>query len=236
MSDTAASPKFPCQTCEVRDKAICAALDDDELRALNRVATAVKLDARRTVIHEEDDSTYLFNVVIGALRLSKLLPDGRRQVTGFLFPGDFLGLSIADVYAYTAETLTETTLCRFRRADFAEMVERFPNLEHRLLELASNELVQAQDQLMILGRKNATERVASVLCKLAERIGRSDGGGMKLDLPMTRGDLADYTGLSTETVSRVMTRLREAGAITTPDIRSVYIPEAKEFALRTGDY
>ncbi len=81
--------------------------------------TSVKVEAGMTVFHEGDDSTYLFNLVSGALRLSKLLPDGRRQITGFLFPGDFLGLSIAEVYAYTAEALVETWLCRFERVRLA---------------------------------------------------------------------------------------------------------------------
>ena len=131
MADTAASPQFPCQTCEVRDKAICAALDDDELRELSAIATAVTLEAGGSAFFEGDRSTYLFNVVTGALRLSKLLPDGRRQITGFLFPGDFLGLSIENEYAYSAEALTETSLCRFDRASLTKLLERFPKLEHR---------------------------------------------------------------------------------------------------------
>ena len=153
MTETAASPHFPCQTCEVRDKAVCATLHDDDLRQLSSIATAVKLDARGTVFFEGDDSTYLFNVVTGAIRLSKLLPDGRRQITGFLFEGDFLGLAIADVYAYSAETLTDTTLCRFNRTGLGVMMERLPKLEHELLRLSSNELTQAQDHLMMLGQK-----------------------------------------------------------------------------------
>src|SRR5512138_967191 len=107
---TAAAQDFPCKHCDVRDKAICKVLDDAELRQLNRISTAVKLEPGGTVFYEGDDSTYLFNVVRGSLRLSKLLPDGRRQVTGFLFPGDFLGLSIAGVYPYTAEALAATEL------------------------------------------------------------------------------------------------------------------------------
>lgn len=235
MSETAASPRFPCQTCEVRDKAICAALNDDELRQLSSSATAVKLQAGRTVFYEGDDSTFLFNVVTGAIRLSKLLPDGRRQITGFLFPGDFLGLAVAQVYAYSAEALTDTSLCRFSRKSLTAIMERFPKLEHQLLSLASNELVQAQEQLMILGRKTATERVATVLLGLAKRIGQQDDGGQTLDLPMTRHDLGDYTGLSTETVSRVISRLREDGVIDTAGARSVHIPETDALFLLSGD-
>ncbi|NIA72310.1 cyclic nucleotide-binding domain-containing protein [Pelagibius litoralis] len=235
MPGTAASRQFPCQTCEVRDKVICAALDDEELRHLSAIATAVELKAEGVVFHEGDDSTYLFNVVTGSLRLSKLLPDGRRQITGFLFPGDFLGLSIADVYAYSAEAMTETSLCRFSRANLTKMLERFPKLEHRLLDLASNELAQAQDHLMILGRKTAIERLLTILLKLAERVGQRDSNGMTIELPMSRTDLADYLGLTTETVSRTITRLRNEGAVKTPNWRTICIPKGVELALRTGD-
>lgn len=235
MADTAASPQFPCQTCEVRDKAICAALDDDELRELSAIATAVKLAPDGIAFFEGDQSTYLFNVVTGALRLSKLLPDGRRQITGFLFPGDFLGLSIENEYAYSAEALTETSLCRFDRASLTNLLDRFPKLEHRLLELASNELAEAQDHMMVLGRKTASERVVTILLKLAERIGQRDPGGWRIELPMSRSDLADYVGLTTETVSRTITRLRDDGAVEIPALRTLHISEAAGHILQTGD-
>lgn len=236
MYSTAASPHFPCESCEVRDKAICAALNDQELRELNTITTAVALPAKRTVFCEGDESTYLFNLVSGAVRLSKVLSDGRRQVTGFLFPGDFLGLSVADHYAYTADTVTPASLCRFERTRLTRLLDRFPKLERRLLDLASNELVQAQDHLMLLGRKTATERLASLLVQLLERIGHSQGEGGVIDLPMSREDLADYTGLTTETVSRTMTRLRKQGVIQIPNTRSVLVPKAERLEALAGDY
>jgi len=232
---TAAAPGFPCQTCEVRDTAICKVLDDAELRQLNRISTTARLDAGGTVFYEGDDSTYLFNVVSGSLRLSKLLPDGRRQVTGFLFPGDFLGLSIGGVYPYSAEALTAASLCRFDRPSLTRMLDRFPKLEHQLLSLASNELAQAQDHLMVLGRKTATERIATVLLKLVDRIGKRGNSGCALDLPMTRSDLADYTGLTTETVSRTLSQLKKQGIISTVGVRALHIPHLEALAGYSGD-
>lgn len=234
-SITAAAPDFPCKTCEVRDQAICKALDDAELRQLNKISTAVKLDAGGTVFYEGDDSTYLFNVVRGSLRLSKLLPDGRRQVTGFLFPGDFLGLSVGGVYPYTAEALAPSELCRFERASLTRMLDRFPKLEHQLLSLASNELAQAQDHLMVLGRKTATERIATVLLKLVDRIGKKRSSGCALDLPMTRSDLADYTGLTTETVSRTLSQMKKKGLIDTVGVRALHIPRLEALTGYSGD-
>lgn len=233
---TAATPDFPCRTCEVRDKAICKVLDDAELRQLNKISTAAKLEAGGTVFYEGDDSTYLFNIVRGSVRLSKLLPDGRRQVTGFLFPGDFLGLSIAGVYPYTAETLAPTELCRFDRTSLTRMLDRFPKVEHQLLSLASNELAQAQDHIMVLGRKTASERIATVLLKLVDRIGKRGNGGCDLDLPMTRSDLADYTGLTTETVSRTLSHLKKQGVIVTSGVRDLRIPRLDDLAGYSGDF
>lgn len=236
MSVTAASPDFPCQRCEVRDKAICSALDESQLRELNEIATSVRLEAGDTVFAEGDDSTYLFNVVTGSVRLLRLLSDGRRLITGFLFPGDFLGLSIADVYGYTVEAQKDVSLCRFERTRLLEMVERFPTLEHRLLRLASNELTEAQGHLVLLGRKTAMERVTTVLLMLAERVGQKESDGIYIDLPMSRGDLADYAGLTIETVSRSILRLCREGVIDLPDKQSIYIFKAAELAARSGDY
>jgi CRP/FNR family transcriptional regulator len=235
MSVTAASPHYPCETCEVRDRGICSALDDNELLQLNKITTEVKLGAGGTAFMEGDDSTYLFNVVSGAIRLSKSLPDGRRQITGFLFPGDFLGLSIADTYAYSAEAVTKCTLCRFARTNLTNMLEKFPNLEQRLLSLASNELAQAQDHLMILGQKTSTERLATLLLKFAERIGDQDDGSLQFDIPMNRTDIADYIGLTTETVSRTFSLLRKRGIIETPESRTIRIPKIEELAAVSGD-
>ena len=235
MSDTAASPHYPCETCEVRDRGICSALDENELLQLNKITTEVKLEAGGTAFMEGADSTFLFNVVTGAIRLSKSLPDGRRQITGFLFPGDFLGLSIADTYAYSAEAITNCTLCRFARTNLTNMLEEFPNLEHRLLSLASNELAQAQDHLTILGQKTSTERLATVLLKFAERIGNHDKDSLQFELPMNRTDIADYIGLTMETVSRTFSLLRKQGVIETPEFRTIRIPHVEKLAAVSGD-
>jgi CRP/FNR family transcriptional regulator len=235
MPSTAASPSFPCETCEVRDQTICAALDDVELRKLNAIATSVTLGLSDTIFYEGDRDTYLFNVTTGAVRLSKLLPDGRRQITGFLFPGDLLGLSISGVYAYTAEAITETSLCRFDRRRLTEIAEKYPKLEHRIVALASNELVQAQDHLVILGQKRASERIATLLLRLAERIGSRTGAGRVVELPMSREDIADYAGLTIETVSRNLSRLREAGIIEILSSRRIHIPRTGALEELSGD-
>ena len=213
---------------------MCSVLTYEELRELSKITTAVELAAGRAVFYEGDENTYLFNVLTGTIRLSKLLPDGRRQVTGFLFPGDCLGLSVADTYAYTAEAVSQASLCRFNRQGLIKMLDQFPKLEHRLLERASSELVEAQTQMVMLGQKTATERISSTFLSLMERIGRGGESGIILELPMTREDLADYAGVSVETVSRCITRLREKGVIDTPDVRSVHVRQLEELARLSG--
>ena len=235
MQPTAASRDFPCQTCEVRDQSICAVLSDDELRELSKISTAVELTKGATVFYEGDENTCLFNVVSGAVRLSKLLPDGRRQVTGFLFPGDFIGLSVADQYAYTAEAITQTNLCRFDRSCLIKLLDRFPKLEHRLLELASNELVEAHTHMVLLGQKNVTEKISGVLINLLKRIGQRRNGAIIINLPMSRTDLAEYAGLTTESVSRCLTRLRKANVIDLPKSWSVHVLQEEELERLAGD-
>ena len=235
MYRTAASHDFPCQTCAVRDQAICAALSDDELREVSKITTAVEVARGGPVFFEGDGNTYLFNVVSGAVRLSKLLSDGRRQVTGFLFASDFLGLSVADSYAYTAEALTDTSLCRFDRAKFIKLLDRFPKLEYRLLELASNELVEAQAHMVMLGQKRTMEKVSATLVHLMNRLGRKYDDGIIIDLPMSRTDLAEYAGVSTETVSRCFTRLRKLGIIRLPTVSSVHVLREDELERLSGN-
>jgi CRP/FNR family transcriptional regulator len=235
MTETASSASFPCQTCEVRDQTICSALNDDELLHLNKITTEVVLDPNGTVFMEGHESTYLFNVVSGAIRLSKSLPDGRRQITGFLFPGDFLGLSFGDEYTYSAEAIIESKLCRFERKRLLNLLEQFPKLEQQLLSLASNELVQAQDHILILGQKTANERLATLLLKFAERIGEENQDGYRFELPMNRADLGDYVGLTVETVSRVFTNLRNQGVIQTTDARHIHIPDIEKLSEVSGE-
>ncbi len=144
------------------------------------------------------------NITSGFVRLHKSLPDGREQVTGFARPGDFLGLAAEDNYGVTATAIGAVQLCRFPRDRFRKLMHALPSLEDRLLEVASHELVIAQERMLLLGRKTARERVASFLLDLAPPCGET---GMIL-LPMTRSDIADYLGLTIETVSRTLSAFR----------------------------
>ncbi len=204
-------PGHPCFGCKVRSLAVCGVLEARALRAFKESGITVHYDAGETVVFESDTAACVFSLTAGLLRLSKLLPDGRRQIAGFLFPGDFLGITMEEEHAFTAEAVAPSTLCRFPRARFDEFVSQHPSLESRLYAVAAHELAAARQQLVLLGRKTATERVASFLTMLAGRCCSPDG--RELELPVSRSDMADYLGLRIETVSRELTGLKTSRII-----------------------
>lgn len=178
------------------------------------VSSLQKKAPGETLFAEGDEADSVYEVVHGMLRLYKLLPDGRRQITGFLSAGHLLGLAPEGVCVYTAEAITEVTLCRYKRTAFERLIDEVPGFARRLLTAASHELQAAQDQMLLLGRKTATEKVASFLLLMPVQ---QDGDGVEaVDVPMTRSDIADHLGLTIETVSRTLSKLKRDGLIALP--------------------
>lgn len=199
----------PCQGCEVRDKAVCGVLDCARLEVFRNLGWTLKLAPGQALFHEGDPATRVFTLTRGTLKLYKLLADGRRQVTGFLHPGDFLGISVDDEHAFSAEALEDSQLCWFPKRRFDDFVDDDPAMERELYRMAAHELAAAQRQFVLLGRKTAMERLASFLLGLAERAEWSQGSWRgTIRLSMSRSDIADYLGLTKETVSRVISALR----------------------------
>ncbi len=172
---------------------------------------------KEVIFYQGDPCEHLFEVVEGVVKLYKLTPDGRRQVTGFLYPGQFLGLGWNESYTQTAEAVTAAKLCRYSRDKLDQWLMLYPALGRRLLDATTSELMVAQDQMLLLGRKTATERMASFIMRLFER--NEDEGDESEDvyLPMIRSDVADYLGLTAETVSRILGRLRDSEIIDIPN-------------------
>jgi CRP/FNR family transcriptional regulator len=198
----------PCASCGSRHLSICSAIEERDLARLAELAQSESYEAGRSFIQEDDPATAFFNVTSGTVRLFKLLPDGRRQITGFAGPGDFLGLAVSPRYAASAEAVDRVEACRFARPKLQRMLHDFPALEERLLAVAVSELAAAQEQMLLLGRKTARERLASFLVAAATDRRPCAPPRTRLHLPMTRGDIADYLGLTIETVSRTFTRLK----------------------------
>lgn len=217
----------PCEGCPVRGQAICASLDEHDLGRLARIVQ-LRYFARGSKFAGEGEPAYnLYNIIDGAVKLYKLLPDGREQVTGFRFPGDFFGLaSMVDdstgadsdgAYNFTAQALGRVRLCRISHRQFKAFLDETPNLESRIFMFMLRKLTEAQEQMLLLGRKSSEEKIASFLLQLADQQKRAGGrdtdGPSVVDLPMTRSDIANFLGLTTETVSRTLTKLKTTGAV-----------------------
>jgi CRP/FNR family transcriptional regulator, anaerobic regulatory protein len=165
--------------------------------------------AGEAVFWEGDLAGHIFDVIVGVLRVYRILPDGRRAIMGFIHPGEMLGVSFLDRYLFTAEAVTSVKVRRFSRGRFFSLVNESPELRPQLFAILCDEMSAAQDQMLLLGRKSAEERVASFLLA----VHRKNGAGNVVTLPMSRLDVADYLGLTIETVSRTMTGLMRRGLI-----------------------
>ena len=213
----------PCAHCGARSYSVCGAIEDADLSQLAALAVVTEVDAGRTFIEEGESAESFFNITSGTAKLYKLLPDGRRQITGFAGPGHFLGLAVSATYAFSAEAIDPVRFCRFSRPKLRKLLTDFPKLEQRLLEVAATELVAAQEQMLLLGRKTARERLASFLLMHMAQAPACAGRHDRITLAMTRGDIADYLGLTIETVSRTLSRLRVERMIEIPSISDVVI-------------
>ena len=221
-----------CSDCDVRGQSVCSALDADEFEALEKIGRTISVPAKASVFEQGREAVHVFNLTSGALRLSKLLPDGRRQVVGFAMPGDFLGLALAKTHMFTADALTPAKICQFARVGFSDLIDEKPRLMRALLESASHELTLAQDQMVVLGRRTAEEKIAAFLIGMRRRYARIHGPSVHVPLPMTRLDIGDYLGLTVETVSRMMTRMaREKTIVIVPDgVRLLDIARLEQLA------
>jgi CRP-like cAMP-binding protein len=176
------------------------------------------------IFGEGEPADQVFKVVQGAVRAFRVLSDGRRQICDFYLPGDLFGIEPTGEHRVTAEALSDTVLVVARRSALGD--EGDAAASRRLWTLAMNELRRSQDHALTLGRRSATERVASFLMDLAERL----GGGEALELPMSRQDIADYLGLTIETVSRTLTQLQVSGLIKLAGCRSIILRRPRALA------
>lgn len=217
-----------CETCVVRNRAICAALDASELCALNRIGRTRAISAGQTLMWEGEDSLMVANVIDGVMKLTTGTGDGREQIVGIVYPADFIGRPFGPTSHHSVTALTDARVCTFTRADFDGFAREHPQLEHKLLERTLTELDRARQWMLLLGRKSASEKIAIFLLEMSERLGRKDCGSAAgpqtvFTLPFGRQQIADILGLTIETVSRQLTRLRADGIIALPSRRDIAI-------------
>ncbi len=215
-----------CDQCDIRHKAMCAAVDTADNDRLAAIVSHRDIPAGQVIFEEGDTADYVYNISAGEVRLYKLLPDGRRQITGFLREGDFLGLVTDDAYAYGAEAINKVELCCMRLSNLERLVADIPPVRDRLLDMSRDELAAAQEQMLLLGRKTAREKLLSFLLTRLDHA-EDHPEEATVHLPMSRTDIADYLGLTIETVSRTFTALREEGLIELPDAHAVHFPDVK---------
>lgn len=204
--------------------------------SFDSLGTPVACESKQSLFWEGDSAEDIYKVVRGVVCLYKLLPDGRRQVARFCCAGDLLGLGQKAAYQYTADTVTPVALVRVRRAELDAELEKNTSLRNELLAAVSDELRAAQDQLLLLGRKSAIERVASFIASMAERTLPQGDNAQIVDLPMTRVDIADYLGLTHETVCRAFSQLKAQGVLNIHDHHLVEIRQPDTLTeIATGE-
>lgn len=218
-----AEPGPNCGCCDLEDRAFCAGLGTHGSAMLRSIRGSARLEAHHTIFREGDAASHIFTVVKGAVKLSKLMADGRRQIVGFLFPGDFFGFGLAGAYAYSAETIIPTSLCRFAEKRLLSLMDENGDLKQRLISRLIDELGFAQEQMLLLGRMTAREKVAHFLTMLSRRAETRGDSAAVVAVPMSRLDMADYLGLTIETVSRTITTLKKDGLIEVPSPNVVSI-------------
>jgi CRP/FNR family transcriptional regulator, nitrogen fixation regulation protein len=175
--------------------------------------------ARNSEIYGENEpADYLYKVVSGTVRTYKVLVDGRRQIGGFHLPGDMFGFESGDEHTFSAEAITDCKILVIRRSAVIALAARDNDIARQMWALTARELQRVQDHIMVL-IKSARERVVGFLLEMADR----GAGGGAVELPMSRQDIADYLGLTIETVSRTLTHLEKTAAIELPTSRRIVL-------------
>lgn len=234
----AAQSPHRCGDCAIRYRAVCGHCEPDDLERLERTKYYKTFSAGQVIVWSGDDMDFVASIIEGVATLTQTLEDGRTQMVGLLMPSDFLGRPGRRTAAYTVTAISELQLCCFRRQPFEQMMRDNPRIPSRLLEMTLDELDAAREWLLVLGRKTAREKIASFLAIIARRKAVLDnvapGGKMRLNLPLTREAMADYLGLTIETVSRQMTGLKRDGLIELEGKRGVILSDFEQMVLESG--
>ena len=239
LKDSPATQGQQCGDCPIRHRAVCARCDAQELAELEKIKYYRSYEAGQTVIWSGDSMDFVASVVTGIATLTQTMEDGRRQMVGLLLPSDFVGRPGRATAAYDVTATTDVVMCCFRKRPFEEVMLRTPHIAQRLLEMTLDELDAAREWMLLLGRKTAREKIASLMAILARRDAtlklRGTQGPLTFDLPLTREAMADYLGLTLETVSRQISALKRDGVIVLDGKRHVTVPDFGRLIDEAGD-
>ena len=223
-----------CEVCPIRHRSVCGSLADEELAALSKVARKRLCGPNQTIFADGDEAKYYFCMVRGIVKLVKTFTTGEQHIIGLVYPPELLGEPLNPHHSYSAEAATEVELCCFPRAPFDALLKSNPNFKQALLEATLQELKICRNWSLLLARKSAYEKVASFLYMLASRIlvagCAPSPAQVHVRLPFTRAEIADYLGLTLETVSRQLSHLKSKKVIELPTSRDVVIPDLNALA------
>lgn len=226
-----------CSQCPIRHRAVCSRCDDDELATLEQIKSYRTYKAGETVLWRGEPLSFVGSVVEGVATLNKTLEDGRTQMLGLLLPSDFIGRPGRQEIGFDVVAASNLTLCCFDRIGFEQLVNRTPHLSSRLLEIALDELDAARDWMLLLGRKSAREKIATFVQMLLKRqkIEGYIGQSPDMTLFLTREEIANYLGLTLETVSRQLNALKNEGVLRFKDRRHFEVANLNALRAATGD-
>jgi len=236
---TAGAVNVQCGDCPIRHRAVCSRCEADELRKLDAIKYYRSFEAGQAVIWSGDHMEFVASVVSGVATLTQTMEDGRTQMVGLLLPSDFVGRPGRTIAPYNVVATTDLLMCCFRKHAFEDLMERTPHIGQRLLEMTLDELDAAREWMLLLGRKTAREKIASLIAILGRRdaaLGLQKAGSrMTFELQLTREAMADYLGLTLETVSRQISALRRDGVVELQGKRRVTIPDFGRLLEEAGD-
>jgi len=185
--------------------------------AIRLMGAVISYDRNEEIHGEDEPAEFVYMVVRGAVRAYKLLSDGRRQIAAFRLPGDIFGLEVGETHGFTAEAIADTDLIVVKRSALMAHAARDGAVARDMWAATAHDLARAQELLLLLGRKSARERVATFLLDMATRV----AVGSAIELPMSRQDIADYLGLTIETVSRTLSQMEHSATIALPTCRRI---------------
>ena len=220
--------KTRCSLCKIRSYSFCRCLNDDQLEIFSKVSFEKKFTDKENIFLQNDPSTHLYNITEGNVKIYQLLDDGRIQIIGFLYPGDFFGTYKNNKYNYSAEAIGNLRVCVFDQRVLDKYMDQNPILAKELLNETSYELTLAQDRMTVMGRLNAIEKIAIFLINISNQRKRIGWQSNPISLSMARQDIADYLGLTIETVSREISKLKTSNIIKIISSKQLFINDIEK--------
>ncbi len=220
--------KTRCSLCKIRSYSFCRCLNDDQLEIFSKVSFEKKFTDKENIFLQNDPSTHLYNITEGNVKIYQLLDDGRIQIIGFLYPGDFFGTYKNNKYNYSAEAIGNLRVCVFDQKVLDKYMDQNPILAKELLNQTSYELTLAQDRMTVMGRLNAIEKIAIFFINISNQRKRIGWQSNPISLSMARQDIADYLGLTIETVSREISKLKTSNIIKIISSKQLFINDIEK--------